>query len=71
MFSVFADIVIPTNGLIGLLVLALDIIAIVSVIAGRGSLARKLLWTLIILFLPVLGMIIYFLFGRSSVDANV
>lgn len=70
MFNQLADIVIPTNGLIGLLVLVLDIIAIVSVVAGRGSLARKFLWTLIILVLPVLGMIIYFLFGRSSADAN-
>ncbi len=71
MFALLADIVIPTTGLIGLLVLVLDIIAIVSVVAGHGSLARKLLWTLIILLLPFLGMILYFLIGRSSTDASL
>lgn len=70
---VLADIVIPTStsGLLGLLVLILDIVAIVSVIAGNGSLGHKLLWTLLILLLPVIGMILYYLIGRSSSDAKL
>ena len=70
---VFADIIIPTStsGLLGLLILVLDIVAIVSVIAGRGSLGHKLLWTLLILLLPVVGMILYYLIGRSSSDARL
>jgi hypothetical protein len=71
MFTLLADIIIPTSGLIGLAILILDIIAIVSVVAGNGSLGHKLLWTLLILFLPLLGMLLYFLIGRSSADANV
>ena len=55
--------------LISILVLVLDIIAIVSVLGGSGSIERKLLWTLIILVLPVVGMILYFLIGRSGQDA--
>jgi hypothetical protein len=57
------------GGLVGLLVLVLDIIAIVSVLGGSGSMERKLLWTLIILILPFVGMILYFLIGRSGADA--
>ena len=71
MYTLLADIVIPTTGLIGLLILILDIVAIVSVVAGHGSLGRKLLWTLIILVLPLLGMLLYFLIGRSSADADI
>ena len=71
MIAFLADIVIPTTRLIGLLILILDIVAIVSVVAGRGSVGRKLLWTLLILVLPVLGMLLYFLIGRSSADADV
>ena len=56
MYTLLADIVIPTTNLIGLLILILDILAIVSVVAGRGSLGHKLLWTLLILVLPVLGI---------------
>lgn len=52
--------------LIGLVVLVLDIIAIVSVLTGRGSVGYKLLWILLILILPLIGMILYFLIGRNS-----
>lgn len=56
------------GGIIGLIILILDIIAIVSVLMGRGSVVRKLLWILIILLLPLIGMILYFLIGRSAKD---
>ncbi len=56
------------GGIIGLIILILDIIAIVSVLMGGGSVVRKLLWILIILLLPLIGMILYFLIGRNSKD---
>jgi hypothetical protein len=55
--------------ILGLIVLVLDIIAIVSVLGGRGSVGHKLLWTLVVLLLPLLGMILYFVIGRSAADA--
>ena len=54
---------------VGILILVLDIVAIVSVLMGRGSVGHKVLWTLLILILPLLGMILYFLIGRSPQDA--
>ena len=60
-----------TNSLLGLVILVLDIVAIVSVLTGSGSLGHKLLWTLLILCLPVLGMVLYYLIGRSSADARL
>jgi len=56
------------GGIIGLIILILNIIAIVSVLMGGGSVGHKLLWILLILILPVIGMILYFLIGRSSKD---
>ncbi len=56
-------------GFIGILILILDIIAIVSVIAGHGTVGHKILWTLLVLLLPLIGMILYFLIGRSAADA--
>ena len=55
--------------IVGLIVLVLDIIAIVKVLGGSGSTERKLLWTIIILLLPFIGMILYFLIGQSAADA--
>jgi hypothetical protein len=55
-------------GVLGLLILVLDIIALVSILGGRSSVEHKLLWTLLVLFLPVVGMILYFLIGQSRRD---
>jgi hypothetical protein len=71
MTALIADIVLPTGNILGTLVLILDIVAIVSVLLGRGSLGHKLLWTLLIILLPVVGMVLYYLIGRSPVDANL
>lgn len=53
---------------LALVVVVLDIIAIVSVLAGRGGPLHKLFWIFLVLLLPVLGMILYFIFGRGPVD---
>ncbi|MGR3273173.1 PLDc_N domain-containing protein [Thalassococcus profundi] len=53
-------------GLGGLIVLALDIWAIVSVLGSNRSTGAKVLWTLLILVLPILGFIIWLLFGPRS-----
>ncbi len=66
-----ADILLHRTNLIGVVILILDIVAIVSVVAGRGSLVHKLLWTLLILCLPVVGLLLYYLIGRSSADAEL
>lgn len=55
-------------GLLSLIILVLDIVAIVSVLLGRGSVGHKVLWIVLILLLPILGMILYFLIGRNSAD---
>lgn len=54
------------SGLGGLLVLIADIWAIVSVVQSNVSTGRKVLWILLILFLPVLGFIIWLLVGPRS-----
>ncbi|MBX3380543.1 MAG: PLDc N-terminal domain-containing protein [Phycisphaeraceae bacterium] len=53
------------GGLIGLIVLILDIIAIVEVLQSGRAVGEKLLWILLILLLPLVGVLIYFLIGRK------
>jgi hypothetical protein len=57
------------HAILGLIVLVLDIIAIVSVLGGTSSPGRKLLWVIIIILFPVIGVILYFLIGQSPQDA--
>ena len=52
-------------GLIGLVVLILDIVAILEVVKSGMSTGHKVLWILLILMLPVVGMVLYFLLGRK------
>ena len=59
-----------TLSLVGAVILLLDIFAIVSVLLGSSEVIRKLLWIAVILLLPVVGMVLYFLIGRSSADAH-
>lgn len=51
------------NGLIGLIILALDIWAIINVFKSGASTGTKVLWILLILLLPVLGLIIWAIAG--------
>jgi hypothetical protein len=55
----------PFHGILALIILALDFIAIVSVTRGNIAPSRKLLWITLILFFPFLGVILYFLIDES------
>jgi len=54
------------GGLIGLIILILDIIAIVDLFKGAQENSKKALWTILIIILPFIGMILYFLVGRGK-----
>jgi hypothetical protein len=54
------------GGLISLIVLVLDIIAIVDLIKGTKDTTQKVVWAILIVVLPVLGMVLYFLIGRKK-----
>lgn len=51
------------NGLVGLIILALDIWAILNVIKSSAEIGIKVLWILLIALLPVLGLIIWAIAG--------
>lgn len=50
-------------GFFGLLILALDIYAIIKILDSGASTLAKLLWIVLVLLLPVLGLIIWYFFG--------
>ncbi len=51
------------GGILGLLVLIADIWAIYVTIQSRATAGAKLIWILVIIVLPVLGLIIWLLAG--------
>jgi hypothetical protein len=57
----------PTNFtyLLGVLHLILWVIAAIEIIKSGKSLGGKILWLLVILLLPLVGLIIYYIAGRK------
>ncbi|WP_296417769.1 PLDc N-terminal domain-containing protein [Pseudooctadecabacter sp.] len=59
-------------GIVGLIVLIADVYAIMQIISSSATTGAKILWTLLVLVLPVLGFIIWYFAGpRSSGTASV
>jgi hypothetical protein len=54
------------GGIVGLIILALDIWAIITIIQGGGPVERKILWIVLILILPVIGLILWLLLARRA-----
>lgn len=57
---------IEIGGIGGLIILILDVYAIVKVMGSNASTGAKVGWTVLILLLPLLGVLIWFLFGPKG-----
>jgi hypothetical protein len=51
------------NGLIGLLILIGDVWAIINIFQSSASSEKKLIWTVVVLVLPLLGLILWYFMG--------
>lgn len=51
------------EAIFGLLILAANIWAIINIVQSNDTAGTKILWTLVVLLLPVVGLIIWFLLG--------
>jgi len=57
---------IEVGGLLGLILLILNIWAIISTVSSRAGVGSKVLWVVLILILPLLGFILWLLLGPKS-----
>jgi succinate dehydrogenase/fumarate reductase cytochrome b subunit len=54
------------QGLGGLIVLIADVWAIVNIFQSGADTGRKVLWTVLVVILPVLGFILWYFLGPKS-----
>ncbi|PRY24968.1 phospholipase D-like protein [Aliiruegeria haliotis] len=59
------------SGFFGVLLLVLDIWAIISIVGSTASTGSKVLWVLLVVLLPLVGFLIWFVAGPRSANANV
>jgi succinate dehydrogenase/fumarate reductase cytochrome b subunit len=54
------------SGILGVLILAGDIWAIINIFQSSVSNEKKLLWILVVVLLPLLGLILWFFLGPRN-----
>lgn len=54
------------NSIIGIIVLVLDIIAILDLLKSSVTTGKKVLWILLIVLLPIIGLVLYYLVGKKK-----
>lgn len=50
--------------LLYLIVLVIDVIIILDILRSNKDMEKKILWTIAVIFLPVLGPVLYYVMGR-------
>lgn len=58
------------NGLLGLLVLAGDIWAILNIAQSSASNEKKVIWILVVALLPLLGLVLWYFLGPRQGRAS-
>ena len=54
------------NAIIGLVILVLDVVAILNILKSTAATGKKALWVILVLVLPVIGLVLYFLIGKKQ-----
>jgi hypothetical protein len=57
---------IEVTGLLSLILLILDVYAIVKTVGSSASTGAKVLWVVLILLLPLVGLILWWLLGPKA-----
>ncbi len=52
--------------LISLIILIIDIVVIFDIMKSRKDTEKKLLWIVAVIFLPVLGPVLYYFLGKNK-----
>ena len=54
------------QGVFGLIILIADVWAIVNIFQSSADTGRKVLWTVLVILLPVLGFILWYFLGPKT-----
>lgn len=60
----------PYNGILGFLIFAGDVWAIISIFQSSASSEKKALWIVLVVLLPLVGLTLWFFLGPGSGRSN-
>lgn len=52
--------------ILGILILILDVFAILDIIKSGKDTEKKVLWIIVVFFLPLLGPLLYYVVGKEN-----
>ena len=58
------------GGIGGLIVLVLDVWALVSIVGSHNSTGSKVLWSLLVILLPIIGFLIWLVAGPRAAQGS-
>jgi len=61
----FDSILFLMTRLISLLILVIDVIVIIDIVRSNKDTEKKILWIIAVVFLPVLGPLLWYLLGKK------
>lgn len=62
---------VEVGGLLGILVLIADVWAIANVLGSNTSLPGRIIWSLLIVFLPILGLLAWLVAGPRARSSTI
>jgi len=51
--------------LLGLLIFVIDVIVVIDILRSNMDTEKKILWVIVVFFLPILGPILYYVIGKK------
>ncbi len=54
------------GGILGLIILVLDVVAIIDAVKSTLPKGQKILWIVLVVVLPLIGMALYFFIGKKK-----
>lgn len=54
------------SGIFSLIILVADVYAIIMIMQSMAKSVQKLIWVLVVLFLPLIGLIVWYLAGPGK-----
>ena len=51
--------------LLGLIILIIDIVVILDILKSNKDMEKKVLWIIAVIFLPIVGPLLYWFMGRK------
>lgn len=51
--------------LIGLIIFIIDVVVVIDILKSNKDMEKKVLWIIAVIFLPLLGPILYYVIGKK------